>query len=535
MAAARRPAIVEPSGVNEGRDPGFAGGSSKSFPPPVPFLEPNTLAFETTPLVKPTGFRDYDARWWFGLPGSDQPPELNLMGVTALGMGLATLLGERGIKREVVVGHDYRAYSSAIKLALATGLMAAGARVRDIGLALTPMAYFAQFALGAPGVAMVTASHNENGWTGVKMGAGAPLTFGPEEMTRLKEIVLAGAFDLAGGGSYDFVPDLADRYIADLCNRPKWKRRMKVVVACGNGTAGAFAPRVLAALGADVVPLDTDLDYTFPRYNPNPEDLGMLAAIAGAVRSSGADIGLGFDGDGDRCGVVDERGEAIFSDKVGLLIARDLAALHPGAKFVVDVKSTGLFANDAVLSEHGATTDYWKTGHSYIKRRVNDLGALAGFEKSGHFFFNAPVGRGYDDGLVSAIAVLDLLDRNPGKSMSSLRDALPKTWGSPTMSAHCADEEKYAVADRVRRDFEAMRDAGKPVAGHRIVDLVTVNGVRVVTDDGTWGLVRASSNKPELVVVIERPVSEARLKEMFAAVDGVLRQDASVGAYNQSI
>jgi phosphomannomutase/phosphoglucomutase len=450
-------------------------------------------------------------------------------------MGLGTLLGELGVKRELVTGHDFRSYSASIKLALATGLMAAGVKVHDIGLALTPMAYFAQFALDVPAVAMVTASHNENGWTGVKMGADRPLTFGPDEMGRLKEIVLAGAFDLRGGGSYDFVADFAERYVAQLVDRPKWRRRMKVVAACGNGTAGAFAPRVLSALGADVVPLDADPDYTFPRYNPNPEDLAMLHAIAAAVRESGADIGLGFDGDGDRCGVIDNTGDEIFADKVGVLLARDLSTLHPGAAFVVDVKSTGLFATDPVLKKNGAVTDYWKTGHSYLKRRVKELGALAGFEKSGHYFFAPPVGRGYDDGLVSAIAILDMLDRNPSKSMADLKDSLPRTWGSPTMSATCPDEEKYAVAEKVRARFAAMHAKKEKVGGHAIVDLVTVNGVRVVTDDGTWGLVRGSSNKPEVVVVVESPVSEARLREMFAAVDAILREHPSVGAYNQTI
>ncbi len=505
------------------------------FPKPASALTPNSLAFETTPLVKPTGFREYDARWWFGIPGSPILPELNLMGVTALGMGLGTLLGELGVHRDIVTGHDYRAYSASIKMALVAGLVASGCRVRDIGLAVTPMAYFAQFALDVPAVAMITASHNENGWTGVKMGAQRPLTFGPDEMTRLKDIVLSATFNLKSGGEYQFVENFAERYIAQLVDRPKWKRRMKVVAACGNGTAGAFAPRVLAALGADVVPLDAELDYTFPNYNPNPEDLAMLHAISAAVKESGADVGLGFDGDCDRCGVIDNDGGEIFADKIGVMLARDLSALHPKSTFVVDVKSTGLFANDPVLRANGAVTDYWKTGHSYIKRRVNELHALAGFEKSGHYFFAPPIGRGYDDGIVSAIAILDMLDRNPGKSMADLKNALPKTWGSPTMSAHCPDETKYGVADRVRVQFEALRAAGGKIGGHAIVDLITVNGVRVVTDDGTWGLVRASSNKPELVVVIESPASEARLREMFAAVDAVLRQDKSVGPYNQTI
>jgi len=255
------------------------------------------------------------------------------------------------------------------------------------------------------------------------------------------------------------------------------------------------------------------------------------------VKASGADVALGFDGDGDRCGVVDNEGHEIFADKIGVMLARDLSKLHRGATFVVDVKSTGLFGPgaDPVLAANGVAVDFWKTGHSHIKRRVRDLKALAGFEKSGHFFFNAPVGRGYDDGFVTAIAVLDMLDRNPGKSMADLYCDLPKTFGSPTMSPHCPDEVKYLVADRVTARFKAMQAKGETLIGQKIRDIVTVNGVRVTVEDGTWGLVRASSNKPELVVVVESPVSEARMRDMFHAVDGVLRENPEVGAYNQTI
>jgi phosphomannomutase/phosphoglucomutase len=498
------------------------------FPRPKPALSPNTYAYESEPLVKATGFREYDARWLF-------EREINLMGVQALGMGLGTLIAQMGVRPDIVIGHDFRSYSASIKYALASGLMASGCRVHDIGLAVTPMAYFAQFDLDLPCVAMVTASHNDNGWTGVKMGANRPLTFGPDEMTRLKEIVLGAKFDLEGGGAYRFVENFPARYIADLTKRPKLKRAIKVVAACGNGTAGAFAPGVLEAIGCEVIPLDCALDHTFPRYNPNPEDMKMLHAMRDAVLAHRADVALGFDGDGDRCGVVDDEGEEIFADKVGVMLARDMSALHPGATFVVDVKSTGLFVTDPVLRQNGVVADYWKTGHSYMKRRTNEIGALAGFEKSGHFFFNKPYGRGYDDGLVSAIAICDMLDRNPGKKMSELKNALPKTWQSPTMSPHCADEAKYGVVGAVVRHFEAARDKGEAVAGQPIRDLVTVNGVRVTVQDGTWGLVRASSNKPELVVVVESPVSDARMRDMFKAVDTVLRTHREVGAYNQTI
>ncbi len=498
------------------------------FPAPKPALRPNSYEFESEPLVKATGFREYDARWLF-------EKEINLMGVQALGMGLGTLIREMGVRPEIVTAHDFRSYSAAIKMALVSGLMAAGCKVHDIGLAMTPMAYFAQFDLDAPCVAMVTASHNDNGWTGVKMGANRPLTFGPDEMTRLKEIVLGAKFELSGGGSYVFVERFPERYIADLTNRPKLKRRLKVVAACGNGTAGAFAPRILEAIGCEVIPLDCELDFTFPKYNPNPEDMEMLHAIRDAVLAHKADVGLGFDGDGDRCGVVDNEGEEIFADKIGVMLARDISALHPNAMFVADVKSTGLFATDPVLKRNGAKIEYWKTGHSYMKRRTNELGALVGFEKSGHFFFRPPFGRGYDDGIISALAVCDMLDRNPDRSMAELKNALPKTWQSPTMSPHCDDEKKYAVVEKVVAHFAEAQKEGVLIAGQTIRDLVTVNGVRVTLEDGTWGLVRASSNKPELVVVVESPVSKERMRSMFAAIDGVLRTHPEVGAYNQTI
>ena len=498
------------------------------LPPPRADLKPNTAEFERTALIKPTGFREYDARWLF-------PDEINLMGLNAVGLGLATLFAKRGVPKRIVVGHDYRWYSGSVKQALMMGLLAGGAEVYDIGLALSPMAYFAQFDLDVEGVAMVTASHNENGWTGIKMGLGRPLTFGPDEMLDLKDIVLGGKYETAPGGKYIFVPDMADRYIKDLTDRPKLKRSLKVVAACGNGTAGAFAPKVLQAAGCEVVPLHTELDHSFPHYNPNPEDLAMLHDVSAKVLEVGADVGLAFDGDGDRCGVVDNEGEEIFSDKVGVMLARDISASHKGAKFVADVKSTGLFMTDPVLLANGATTTYWKTGHSYIKRYSHETKALVGFEKSGHFFFNPPLGRGYDDGIVAALAVCDMLDHNPGKTMADLKNALPKTWQSPTMSPHCADEEKYGIVDQVVEHYKKLAADGAQIAGQKIRELITVNGVRIVLEDGTWGLVRASSNKPELVVVVESPTSESNMKAIFADIDAELSKFGEVGEYNQKL
>jgi phosphomannomutase / phosphoglucomutase len=499
------------------------------LPAPRADLVANTFDYEMQPLVKATGFREYDARWLFG-------PEINLLGIQALGLGLGTLIHEMG-QRRIVVGHDYRSYSLSIKQALTIGLVAAGCEVLDIGLAVSPMAYFAQFDLDAPCVAMVTASHNENGWTGVKMGAQRPLTFGPDEMGRLKELVLGGKWEQRPNGSVAHIGGVAERYIADAASRASISRPLKVIAACGNGTAGAFAPEALRRMGvATLIEMDCDLDYTFPRYNPNPEDSVMLHAMAEAVRTYEADVALGFDGDGDRCGVVDDEGEEIFADKIGLMLARDLSGLHKDATFVVDVKSTGLFATDEVLKANGATTVYWKTGHSYIKRKTAELGALAGFEKSGHFFFNPPIGRGYDDGLVAAAAILSMLDRNPGKKLSDLKKALPVAYTSLTMSPHCADEEKYGVVEDVVREYQALASAGGTIGGRKIVDLITVNGVRVALEDGSWVLVRASSNKPELVVVVESTQSDEDMRRLFREeVKPRLAKRPQVGAYNQEI
>ena len=474
----------------------------------------NTYEFETTPLVKATGFREYDARWWFGGPQYPKAPELNFLGVQALGLGLGTLIREMGVEPRIVTGHDYRSYSLSIKQALTLGLIEAGCEVHDIGLALSPVAYYAQFALDIPCVAMVTASHNENGWTGVKMGANKPLTFGPEEMGRLKSIVLGGKFNPQPGGRLIRVEGMRERYIDSVSQSTKLTRKLKVVCACGNGAAGAFAPEALRRMGAEVIEMDTNLDYNFPKYNPNPEDHEMLVSVA---RWIGGLIG-------------------VIADKIGLLLARDLSKLHKGATFVVDVKSTGLYKTDPVLKENGVTVDYFKTGHSYIKRRTTELDALAGFEKSGHMFFRKPYGYGYDDALVAAAAVLQMLDRNPGRSLSDLKADLGDAWTSLTMSPHCDDEKKYGIVDQVVADYQALGKSGGEILGRKVIDVNIVNGARVTLDDGSWVLVRASSNKPELVVVVESMQGEDDMRALFREeVKPRLAKFAEVGHYNQEI
>ena len=478
--------------------------------------------------IDPYGFREYDARWLY-------KKDINSLGITNLGKGLGTQIIKHLKKNNprVIVGHDYRSYSDEIKTALKKGLISTGCYVEDIGLSLSPMVYFAQFDSNADAVAMVTASHNENGWTGVKMGIKKGLTHAPEEMKELKEITLNEKF-VEGDGKETIIQNFKQKYENDLINKNKINKRIKAVVACGNGTAGMFAPGILRGIGCDVIELDCNLDWNFPKYNPNPEDLEMLHAIANSVKENNADIGFGFDGDGDRVGVIDNKGKEIFSDKIGLLIARNLSNIHKKSKFVVDVKSTGLYSTDEVLSKNECKTIYWKTGHSHIKRKVHHEKALAGFEKSGHFFFNQPLGYGYDDGINSAIQVCHLLN-DQNKKISEIIKEIPTTYQSPTMAPFCKDEEKYSVVDEMIKKFKKIKDKQIKIDNQEIKEIITVNGIRFSFADGSWGLIRASSNKPSLVVVTESPTSDARKLNIFKFIDEILKKTGKIGEYDQKI
>jgi len=478
--------------------------------------------------IDPYGFREYDARWLY-------EKDINAEGITELGKGLGTQIIQhtKKVQPRVILGQDYRSYSEEIKTALIKGLISTGCFVEDLGLSLSPMVYFAQFNLNADAVAMVTASHNENGWTGVKMGIKKGLTHAPDEMRELKEITLNKNF-IKGKGNLKEIKNFQQVYKKDLIDRNKINKKIKAVVACGNGTAGIFAPEILRGIGCDVVELDCNLDWSFPKYNPNPEDMKMLHEITKAVKENNADIGFGFDGDGDRVGVIDEKGEEIFSDKIGLLIARNLSSSHKNSKFIVDVKSTGLFSNDIILKENGCETIYWKTGHSHIKRKVYSEKALAGFEKSGHFFFNKPLGYGYDDGINSAIQVCHLLDKENAK-ISEILKKIPITYQSPTMAPFCKDEEKYKVVENLVKEIREIQNKKIKIDGQEIKEILTVNGVRFSFEDGSWGLIRASSNKPSLVIVTESPTTNDRKIKIFNFIDELLQRTGKIGDYDQKL
>ncbi len=483
--------------------------------------------YDENPEIYNLGFREYDARWLY-------PKQINLAGVQKIGLGLGKLIKKSNNNGKISVGHDFRSYSEEIKEALIGGLIASGVDVYDVGLTISPGAYFSQYFLDCDNVAMVTASHNPNGWTGIKMGNEKTLTFGPDLINNLKKVIEDKDNTSNNPGKYIF-RNINNEYLLDITSKYKINRKIKAVVACGNGTAGLFAPKALSLLGVEVIPLHCDLDSSFPNYNPNPEDLTMLKDLGKNVLENNADIGFAFDGDGDRVGVVDNNGKEIFADKIGLLIARNLSLENSNSKFVVDVKSTSLFLTDEILKKSNSEIVLWKTGHSYIKRKTTEINATAGFERSGHFFFNNPIGRGYDDGILSALEILKILDNNKNKKLNDLYNELPITFSSPTMSPKCPEEKKYGVVEKIKKIFQNKMKNNQPLAGQKIISILTVNGVRIHLEDGSWGLVRASSNSPNLVVVCESTVSEDRMKEVFHDLNSELIKFEEIGDYDQKI
>jgi len=466
----------------------------------------NSAEYFDQALLAETGFREYDARWVIEPTEDGATIGLNYVAVRSLGLNLGRFLtSELDAGNRIVIGHDFRSYSENVKNALAVGLMQAGMEVVDIGLTTTPGAYYAQFSLEISCVAMVTASHNENGWTGIKIGHRKASTFGPQEMRAFKEYALGNRGDdgIVRQGSYTFSPRARDRYIDDLA--AAWLPRLgdlprlRVAVECGNGTAGLYAPTLLRKLGFDVVTGNVEPDWTFPHFNPNPESVPFLRSVESLVTKTGADIGLCFDGDGDRLGVVDDTGRLVFADRVGLVVAAFLErVVGTTGPFVIDVKSTSLYE-----SELKSQIVWAKTGHSYVKAKVAEVGAVAGFERSGHFFFSEPYGLGYDDACVAALAVLWALCNakaaGPDWHLSEKLASLPRSFSSPNRQPYVSDETKYDVVDKIAGYLESL----KVFAGKRIAGVNRLNGIRIELDDRSWLLIRASSNSPNLVIIAE--------------------------------
>jgi phosphomannomutase/phosphoglucomutase len=435
--------------------------------------------------LAPTLFREYDVRGRVPEVFPEATNELSDEGMTLLGRAFGTLARERG-RDSAVVGHDLRTYSGRLKDCFVRGLAAAGVRVEDLGCVLTPTLYFAQIHRKVPAGAMITASHNPQGWSGMKLATDYVTTLGPDDIRRLRAIATDGPL-ASGTGRVERV-DVRGAYLADLIGRVKPARRLKVVLDCGNGTAALFAVEAFERAGFEVVPLYCEPDAAFPHHFPNPSETANRRDVRAKVLETGADLGLSFDGDGDRLGVDDERGQGVNADLVLLLLARQVLARRPGASVVFDVKCSQALVED--VAAHGGVPVMWKTGHSHIKAKMKETGAPIAGERSGHIFLKDGF-HGFDDGLFAGLRLAEFV-ANEGKPLSALLATAPRYVTSPEIHVDCADEVKYRVVDGLTADLK------RDFPG-RVND---VNGARVSFADG-WGLVRASSNLPELVLVFE--------------------------------
>jgi len=440
-------------------------------------------------------FREYDLR------GRVNEEELNAESVQRISHAFGIYLKKRKID-SIVVGYDNRKTSLDFKNAAATGLLSAGCNVIDIGLTLSPVLYFAQHHYHCPGGVMVTASHNPDDWSGMKLADGLSRTLGPAEMKELFQLVVSGQ-RVRGSGKYES-RDVRSAYVERLTDGVKLARPLKIVVDCGNGGAGVFAYEILQRIGCLTFQLYCDPDTSYPNYFPNPSNLKARKRLREMVTHPyiQADIGLGFDGDGDRIGVQDGQGREVWSDVMLIFLARQMLARKPGSQIVFDVKCSQALIEE--IESNGGKPVMWKTGHSHIKAKLHELNAELAGERSGHIFFNEGY-YGYDDALYAAVRLLEYL-ASQKHSFAELLETVPKYVTSPEIAAPCPDELKYRVVEELVGEF-------KKEYGDKVID---INGARVVFDDG-WGLVRASSNLPQLVIIFEAKTEERvrRIRELF--------------------
>lgn len=449
-------------------------------------------------FIEKSMFREYDLR------GRESPDELNENSMYLVGKAYGTFLERRGI-RELVVGHDNRATSEAFYQAVIKGLLEAGREIYKAGIILTPMLYWAQYYFKTRGGLMVTASHNPVGWNGVKLALDYSYTIIGKELEEIYDIILKNQCIEKGGGKIVKEEDISNPYIDDLLGRVNVKmgKSFKVVVNTGNGTAGLIAPEILRRAGCKVVEHLTELDPSYPRYTPNPAEVEMMEDTGRVVKERGADFGFAFDGDGDRLGLVDEKGQTVWPDRYLILLSRLILAKKPGAKIVFDVKVSQALPED--IKAHGGVPIMWKTGHSYIKEKLHMEGAALGGEMSGHIFFVENY-YGFDDAIFTALNLLEYFS-SQSKSVSELIAETPYYISSPTLHAPCPDDKKYEVVAELTQEFRKE--------GYELID---INGARVLFADG-WGLVRASSNAPALVLRFEAK-TESRRKD----IEGIFRE-----------
>jgi len=440
--------------------------------------------------LEPTIFREYDIR------GEVKDGEINEETTKIVAKGFASFLAKRKIK-DVVIGHDFREYSKGLEDAFIEGLIESGVNVTDVGMVLSPILYFAQYHLKIKGGVMITASHNPNGWAGYKLGYDYSVTLLPDDVQEVHKIIKNDDF-IEGKGKLKEYKGIIKDYKKFVLSKVKLGKKMKVVVDCGNGTASEIAPDILRDAGCEVIEQFCELDYNFPNHEPNPSLAEAQEILSNRVKKEKADIGLGFDGDGDRIGLCDEKGETVFPDQALILLARLALQEKPGAAIVFDVKSTQGLVED--ITARGGKPVMWITGHSYIKQKTKEVDAALGGEGSGHIFYREGY-YGYDDAIFAGLKLLEYLS-NQENTFSQEMATTPQYEKTPTIHVDCADEIKYNIVEKLVKDL-------KKDFGDKVID---VNGARVQFDDG-WFLVRASSNMPVLVFGFEAKTKE-RLEEL---------------------
>lgn len=446
-------------------------------------------------------FREYDIR------GRESDDELNVKSVNALGKAFGTFLNKRGIT-EAIIGHDARGTSKEFHQAAKEGLLSCGINLIDIGLATTPMSYWAQFYFGTKGLFMITASHNPVGWNGVKLGTDLAYTIIGDEVQEVYRTITDENYYVSPSPGTIKEENIKDSYIKDLVSKAKITKKFKVLVNTGNGTAGYIAPDLLREAGCSVVEHFTNIDPTYPNYTPNPDGTGMMEDTAKQTVKNGCDLGMAFDGDGDRLGLVSDTGETLWPDRYMILLSRLVLMKKPGAKIVFDVKVSQALPED--IEAHGGIPIMWKTGHSYIKDKLKKEGAALAGEMSGHIFFVEDF-YGFDDGEFAALKILEYLSTQD-KKLSEIIAGTPYYESTPTIQVQTTDADKYKIVDELVKEFKEEYGAEK---------VIDINGARVMFGDG-WGLVRASSNTPTLVLRFE-----AKTKERLAEIQKIFKEKLS--------
>lgn len=437
-------------------------------------------------------FREYDLR------GKESDDELNDTSLYFIGRGFGTYLRKRGIT-EAVVGNDARGTSESFSKNVIKGLNECGINVKDIGTVTTPMSYWAQYYLKIKGLVCVTASHNPAGWNGVKLGQDLSVTLLTDELAEVYDTIEKEEFT-DGSGNVEKV-DIKEAYMEDLLSRAKITKKFKILVNTANGTAGILMPELLRRTGCEVVEHFTEVDTTYPNYTANPDGTAMMEDTGKQTAANGCDIGMAFDGDCDRLGLTDEKGNTIWPDRYIILLSRLVLTKKPGAKIVFDVKVSEALPED--IKAHGGVPIMWKTGHSYIKAKLAEEQAAMAGEMSGHIFFVEDF-YGFDDGAFAALKMLEYLSTQD-KPLSEIIAATPYYVSTPTIQVKTTDEGKYKIVEELTAEFK--KD------GNRVID---INGARVYFDEG-WGLVRASSNTPTLVLRFEAKTQEGldKIKSIF--------------------